>query len=74
MRDSVETELQPCPFCGGEAEADYAWHDRNYPGVHCNNCGAYVFDYDSEEKLLRNGIDGLMRNKEILCEKDYKIL
>lgn len=52
MRDSVEEKLKPCPFCGGEAETDYAWHDRNYPGVHCNDCGAYVFDYDSEEKAV----------------------
>ena len=47
MRDFVETELKPCPFCDGEAEIDYALLDFGCRGVHCNNCGVYVFDYDS---------------------------
>lgn len=49
--DDVE-EIKPCPFCGGKAEIDYLWYNRNYPGVRCNDCGAYVFAYNSEEKAI----------------------
>lgn len=40
-------ELKPCPFCGGEAETDCILLDYHCSGVHCNNCGVYVFDRDS---------------------------
>lgn len=50
--DDIEVKLKPCPFCGGKAETDYAWDDYNNPGVHCNDCGAYVFDYNSEKKAI----------------------
>jgi Lar family restriction alleviation protein len=36
------SELKPCPFCGGAAEADYGYYDYNLHGVHCSECGAYV--------------------------------
>lgn len=52
MRDSTGNELKPCPFCGGEAETDYAHFDYNWFEVHCNNCDAYVYDYNSEEKAI----------------------
>lgn len=49
--DDVE-EIKPCPFCGGKAEIDYTCRG-NYPGVYCNNCSAYIFDYSySEEKAI----------------------
>ena len=55
MRDSVETELKPCPFCGGEVEIEFANSDYNSPGIHCGGCGAYiVFDYASEKITIKN--------------------
>lgn len=47
MKDCVEENLKPCPFCGGEAERDYVKLEWGCAGVHCKNCGVYVFDYDS---------------------------
>ena len=32
-------KIKPCPFCGGEADAE--WH-HGYWGVRCNNCNAEV--------------------------------
>ena len=41
----TETELKPCPFCGGEAEFN---SDEFGEGVCCKSCGA----------TMRNGVYG----------------
>lgn len=36
----METELKPCPFCGGEAKAtEYAKQDYT---IECKKCGAEI--------------------------------
>ena len=52
MKDCVEENLKPCPFCGGEAVKDFARFDYNYFGVHCTVCDAYIHDFDSEEMAV----------------------
>lgn len=42
MQSVSNTELFPCPFCGGTAKAAYAINDYNRWGVHCENCYATV--------------------------------
>lgn len=45
-------KLKPCPFCGGRAETNYAEFDYNFFGVSCQICGAYVYDYTSEDAAI----------------------
>lgn len=38
-----ETELKPCPFCGGEAEIKKGKINLDdYVQVHCTKCGASI--------------------------------
>jgi len=34
--------LEKCPFCGGEAEEEYAPFDYNENSVKCTECAAYM--------------------------------
>lgn len=53
----METELKPCPFCGGMASvggyvyeigaSEYTTHDAE-----CNDCHATTFEYPTEEEAI----------------------
>lgn len=44
MTANNDTELKPCPFCGGKAYYHYtdAGNDRRYDRVHCKDCDARI--------------------------------
>ena len=46
----MATELKPCPFCGGEAEA---FEDDGNFGVHCKNYNC--IGYDIEPQYIEDG-------------------
>lgn len=46
-----ETELKPCPFCGGEARRYYGNHDMY--GVTCKKCTAKIFGYATKASATR---------------------
>ena len=45
-----DTELKPCPFCGGEAEV-YAQAFNKY-SVICSNCYCVKGSYGTKEKAI----------------------
>lgn len=52
------TELKPCPFCGGKAKTAYAINDYNRWGVYCKECGCTVDveDWKGVEDTEENAI------------------
>lgn len=46
-----ETELKPCPFCGGEARR-YEGQSR-YHGVSCRKCTCNIYGYASRSAATR---------------------
>lgn len=52
MKDCVVENLKPCPFCGGEAKTDYDFNNNRYY-VFCRDCDARVYDYNSEERVIK---------------------
>ena len=48
------SELEPCPFCGGEAETLTAesMHGGNLYGVMCANCAGRSDVYDTEAEAI----------------------
>jgi len=44
------TELKPCPFCGGKAEAQYGWGDYNCHQIVCSNCGVMTGGSNTQEQ------------------------
>ena len=46
-----ETELKPCPFCGGEARRYNGNHDMH--GVVCKKCNAKVYGYANQASATK---------------------
>lgn len=56
------SDLKPCPFCGGDAEADLYQRFRAYqtgepldqPAVYCTQCSAQIAHYPGDIGLSRD--------------------
>lgn len=46
-------EIKPCPFCGSDAESEYAMQDRNTHGVYCIGCEASMDGFDFQEQAIK---------------------
>ena len=53
LREIIEQELRPCPFCGNSVQIDYSYYYRDYV-IYCNYCDM-IYSLDdcnaSEEKV-----------------------
>ena len=62
-------DLKPCPFCGGEAMADYAepvWKDEIHWYVFCTSCYAKIEIFNDKESY-RKAIAAWNRREADIC-------
>ena len=61
------TELKPCPFCGGKAKTAYAINDYNRWGVYCKHCGCSVEieDWKGVEDTEENAVEAWNRRAKM---------